>query len=960
MTNMDRFLDRSSEFAGRHIGPREKDVDVMLRHLECSSLSTFIDNTIPETIKDFSPIGVGPGLSEDSALEALKELANKNQLRRSYIGCGYYGTYTPPPIKRHILENPGWYTQYTPYQAEIAQGRLEALLNFQTICSELTGLAVSNASLLDEATAAAEAMVMSSGIANRKGDKLFLVDKECHPQTIGLLKTRANGLGIELEVIDVLNYDYDRSIFGLLVQYPNTRGEVKDYTHAIETVKNQQGIISFACDLLALTKLKPPAELGADVAFGSSQRFGVPMGYGGPHAAFFSTIEKYKRKIPGRIIGVSKDKNDKTALRLALQTREQHIRREKATSNICTAQALLASMAGMYATYHGPKGLKAIADRIHILTTLLANQLKATGSKVVTKLFFDTIEINVSSDEKKKIVSRSDELGINLRLDVNESILISLDETVMAKDVLDIVYVVSGSKLSEEELSASFNKTEELILSSVFSRTSDFMQQKIFNCYHSETEILRYIKKLESRDLSLTTSMIPLGSCTMKLNAASELIPLSWPEFANMHPFAPRKQTEGYTEMLDQLSSMLALVTGFDAVSLQPNSGAQGEYAGLLVIRKYHDARGDSHRDVCLIPKSAHGTNPASAAMAGMQIVLVDCDLEGNIDIEDFENKVKAHSERLACLMVTYPSTHGVFEESIRKLCDLVHEHGGQVYMDGANLNAQLGLCKPGKFGADVAHLNLHKTFAIPHGGGGPGMGPIAVGEHLKSYLPTHPLVDTGGNDGVGNISAAPFGSALVLTISWMYIKMMGDEGLVNATKIAILSANYIAKRLEESYPVLYKGKNGHVAHECIIDLRQFKKEAGIDVEDVAKRLIDYGFHAPTISFPVGGTMMIEPTESEPLAEVDRFCEAMISIKKEISEIVDGSYEKDNNPLTNAPHTAEMCTRDSWDYPYSREKASYPANWLREHKFWAPVARVDNAYGDRNLICSCAPLEAYI
>ena len=957
MNNLSALLDRSTEFEKRHIGPGEADFNKMLGELGETSFDSFIAKVVPESIIDTKEMGVGEALPEDAALNELFQIAKKNELRKSFIGLGYYNTTTPSPIKRHILENPGWYTQYTPYQAEISQGRLEALLNFQTMCSELTGLEISNASLLDEATAAAEAMVMSSGIANRKGDKFYFVDENVHPQSISLLKTRADGLGLKIIVGDYRTFDFSEQLFGALLQYPNTYGNAENYKEFISKVKDQGGVASLGCDLLSLTKLETPSALGAEIAFGTSQRFGIPLGYGGPHAAFFSTTDKHKRRIPGRIIGVSKDRNGKLALRLALQTREQHIRREKATSNICTAQALLASMASMYAVYHGPKGLTNIAHRTHLLTSLLSDELEKNGLQNLNTVFFDTLTVVVKEKEKPSVLKRCEEKGINLRIDVADKVSVSLDETCNIQDLENIVYAITGNNinLAEKDLS----KISDKITGSKLERTSKFLEQKVFNSHHSESEILRYIKKLESRDLSLTTSMIPLGSCTMKLNAASELYPVSWPEFANVHPFVPVDQATGYKEMITGLEDMLAKVTGFDAVSLQPNSGAQGEYAGLLVIRKYHETRGEAHRNVCLIPTSAHGTNPASAAMAGMKIVLVGCDENGNIDVADLKAKAEKYSEELSCLMVTYPSTHGVFEESIREICEVIHDNGGQVYMDGANLNAQLGLCKPGKFGPDVAHLNLHKTFAIPHGGGGPGMGPIAVGAHLEPFLPSHPLVKTGGENGVGNVSAAPYGSALVLNISWMYIRMMGDVGLTNATKAAILNANYIAKRLEPHYPVLYKGKNGFVAHECIVDVRQFKKDTGIEVEDIAKRLIDYGFHAPTISFPVAGTLMIEPTESEPLAELDRFCDAMITIRKEISDVENGKSAVGNNPVANAPHTAEMVTRDSWDFPYSREEACYPANWIRDHKFWAPVARIDNAYGDRNLICSCAPLEDY-
>jgi glycine dehydrogenase len=943
-------------FAQRHIGPNETEVKAMLEALGLSTLEELVKHAVPSAIQLKSPLKLDAALSEYEALGTLKAIASQNQVFRSYIGMGYAGCITPPVIQRNILENPGWYTQYTPYQAEIAQGRLEALLNFQTLVTDLTGLEIANASLLDEGTAAAEAMTMSFNLS-KKAAQIFFVSQTCHPQTIDVVKTRALPLGIEVVVGDHQTYDFDaQPTFGVLLQYPATDGTIYDYRAFIEKAHGASALVTIAADLLSLTLLTPPGEFGADMAVGCTQRFGVPFGYGGPHAAYFATRDAYKRQIPGRIVGVSHDAQGKTALRLALQTREQHIRRDKATSNICTAQVLLAVMASMYAVYHGPIGLQRIAQRTHTLTSLLAAGLKQLGYTVLTEQFFDTIQIALGVTPLADLQGRSQASNINFRL-VNETTVgISLDETVSVQDVQDILAVFGGDQpldFSVETL------TPEIGYSNVFARTSPYLTHPVFNQYHSETELLRYMQRLQSKDLSLTHSMIPLGSCTMKLNATAEMIPVTWPEFGQIHPFAPVSQTQGYQAMFQQLETMLAEITGFDGISLQPNAGSQGEYAGLLVIRNYHQSQGESHRTICLIPDSAHGTNPASAVMAGMKVVVVGCDDDGNIDIEDLRAKAEAHSSNLAALMVTYPSTHGVFEEGIREICEMIHAHGGQVYMDGANMNAQVGLCRPADFGADVCHLNLHKTFCIPHGGGGPGMGPIGVKAHLQPFLPSHPLVTVGGADSFGAVSSAPWGSASILPISWMYIAMMGGEGLTDATKIAILNANYMAKVLEPYYPVLFKGTSGLVAHECILDLRHLKKSAGIEVEDIAKRLMDYGYHAPTVSWPVPGTIMIEPTESESKAELDRFCEAMIAIRAEIAEIEAGQADAQDNPLKHAPHTAEAVTADDWTHAYSRQRAAFPAAWTRDSKFWPSVGRIDNAYGDRNLVCSCLPVDAY-
>ncbi len=927
------------EFLRRHLGLDQQSIAVMLSELDCRSLEELIEQTVPKKLRFDRSLQLPPAATEEEALAELKKLASQNQLCPTYLGMGYHGTLLPAVIRRNILENPGWYTAYTPYQAEIAQGRLEALLNFQTLITDLTGLPIANASMLDEATAAAEAMALCF---DTKKVSVFFVEKNTHPQTIAVLRTRAESLGVSL-LVGTLE-EMPTVLCGALIQYPGTDGVIHDPSAFIEATHAAGGLAVVACDPLAITLLKPPGEFGADIAIGSTQRFGVPLGYGGPHAAFMAVREELKRRMPGRLVGVSRDEEGNVGFRLALQTREQHIRREKATSNICTAQVLLAVMASMYAVYHGPEGLKSIAQQIHIKALQLASTLAQHGWKVVAYPFFDTVKIQLSEDEALKLRKKATQQDINLRF-FQEAVTITLDETTTSLEQLFSFFGdVGGGGMVD---SACRDLPDSL------RRTSPFLQHPVFNRYHTETEMLRYLRRLEAKDLSLTTSMIPLGSCTMKLNATSEMLPLTWEHLSALHPFVPLEQAQGYQEIFRQLEVWLAEITGFHAVSLQPNAGSQGEYAGLLVIRAYHAARGETHRRICLIPHSAHGTNPASAAMAGMQIVGVTCDAEGNIDIADFKKKVECHRKELAALMITYPSTHGVFESSIQELCALVHEAGGQVYMDGANMNAQVGLCRPHDLGADVCHLNLHKTFCIPHGGGGPGVGPIGVAEHLAPYLPGHSVIETGGSHGISEVSAAPWGSASICVISWMYIRMMGAEGLTAATQLAILNANYIAKRLEAHYTVLYRGEQGRVAHECILDLREWKQRAGIEVEDVAKRLMDYGFHAPTMSWPVPGTLMVEPTESESKEELDRFCEAMILIHQELVSIEEGKLDLLNNPLKRAPHTARAVTADRWDRPYSREIAAYPAPWLRSHKFWPSVGRVDNVYGDRNLFCSC-------
>jgi glycine dehydrogenase len=948
-------------FAGRHIGPDERELKAMLAVLGASSLDEFIDRTVPQAIRSKEPLRLPPAQGEHELLAQLEAIAAKNQRFKSFIGMGYYDTHTPNVILRNIFQNPGWYTQYTPYQAEISQGRLEALLNFQTVVMDLTGLEVANASLLDEGTAAAEAMSMALHVKGEGQGGAFFVSESCHPQTIEVVRTRAAPLGVEVVVGDHRTVDLSaKKYFGALVQYPATDGAVFDYRAFSEKVHAADALMVMATDLLALTLLTPPGELGADVAVGSAQRFGVPMGYGGPHAAFFATRSAYTRLMPGRIIGVSEDAQGRRALRMALQTREQHIRREKATSNICTAQVLLAVIAGMYAVYHGPQGLKAIAERVHGLTVLLAQGLVRLGFKPRHEQFFDTLRVELSSAQVRTVLAAAEAKGMNFRRIDERSLSVSLDETARASDVEAILSTFSAGKAlgaTLDELGAQLTSPLEAGL----RRQSAYLTHPVFNSYHSETEMLRYIKRLEGRDLSLAQSMIPLGSCTMKLNATAEMIPVTWPAFGGLHPFAPPSQAAGYKVIFEQLESMLSEVTGFAGCSLQPNAGSQGEYAGLLVIRAYQQGRGQGHRDVCLIPQSAHGTNPASAVMAGYQVVVTKTDDQGNIDIADLRAKADEYKDRLAALMVTYPSTHGVFEEGIKEITSIIHERGGQVYMDGANLNAQVGLMKPAQLGADVCHINLHKTFCIPHGGGGPGMGPISVAPHLVKYLPGHPVIAMGGGtEHIGAVAAAPWGSASILLISWMYAQMMGGEGLTRATKMAILNANYIAKRLDPHYPVLYRGKSGGVAHECIVDLRHLKKTSGVEVEDVAKRLMDYGFHAPTVSFPVPGTLMIEPTESESKAELDRFCDAMIAIREEIREVEEGKAPKDNNVLKNAPHTARMITAPEWNRPYSREKAAFPAKWVHEGKFWPSVGRLNNVLGDRKLVCSCPPIEEYM
>ncbi|PMB01648.1 glycine dehydrogenase (aminomethyl-transferring) [Fischerella thermalis CCMEE 5273] len=944
--------EKLSDFKQRHIGPNADDIQQMLDVLGVSSLDDLINQTVPQSIRLPRALNLPEALSEYAALAKLKEIALKNQIFRSFIGMGYYDTITPAVIQRNILENPGWYTAYTPYQPEIAQGRLEALLNFQTMIIDLTGLEIANASLLDEATAAAEAMSMSYGICKNKANAFF-VSQNCHPQTIYVLQTRAKPLGIKIIISDHESFDFSEPIFGAILQYPASDGTIYDYRAFVEKAHAVGALVTVAADPLSLTLLTPPGEFGADIAVGSTQRFGIPLGYGGPHAAYFATKQEYKRQVPGRIVGVSKDAQGKPALRLTLQTREQHIRREKATSNICTAQVLLAVMASMYAVYHGPAGLKKIAENIHTLTGTLAAGLKNLGYKISSESFFDTIRVELGTRSLQEILAGCEAKKINLRIFDETAVGVSLDETTTIEDVQNLLEIFALG----DEFTLPTPHTPHLPL----KRTSSYLTHPIFNRYHSETELLRYLHKLETKDLSLTTSMIPLGSCTMKLNATSEMLPVTWAEFGKIHPFAPKSQTQGYQILFQQLQAWLAEITGFAGISLQPNAGSQGEYAGLLVIRKYHESRGETHRNVCLIPTSAHGTNPASAVMCGMKVVAVACDLQGNIDLDDLKAKAEKHSNELAALMVTYPSTHGVFEEAIQEICAVVHSHGGQVYMDGANMNAQVGLCRPGDIGADVCHLNLHKTFCIPHGGGGPGMGPIGVAAHLVEFLPGHAVIAMPDYNpkSIGAVSAAPWGSASILVISWMYIAMMGATGLTDATKVAILNANYIAKRLEAHYPILYQGKNGYVAHECILDLRSLKKSANIEIDDIAKRLMDYGFHAPTVSWPVAGTIMVEPTESESKEELDRFCDAMISIRQEVAEIEAGKADVQDNVLKNAPHTAESLIIGEWNHPYSREQAAYPAPWTREHKFWPAVGRIDAAFGDRNFVCSCLPMEAY-
>lgn len=959
-----KMLEITDKFVDRHIGPSEDELKEMLNAIGIGNSAELIDKTIPASILLNRKLDLPAAQSEHEFLKDLEELAAKNKVLKSYIGMGYYPTITPSVIQRNILENPGWYTQYTPYQAEISQGRLEALLNFQTMVSDLTALPLANASLLDEGTAAAEAMIMAFNMRKgvKKDSSTFLVDSDIFPQTIDVLKTRAVPLGIDLQIKPFEQWEMSDDVFGLLVQYPSSNGKVMDYQALFDTA-GESGVYKIvAADLLSLTLLKPPGEFGADVTVGTTQRFGVPMAYGGPHAAYFATKDEYKRHVPGRIIGVSVDAHDRPALRMALQTREQHIKRERATSNICTAQVLLAIMAGMYGIYHGAEGLKNIAGRIHLLAQLLEKALSGLGFKQNNKVYFDTLQIELNDiRDSEKLKKIAEESGINFRYYEENKVGISIGESITLEDIGNVVTVFAKlSGKDEEEHELILHESDiKLEYPNELKRTSSFLTHPVFNVCRTETEMMRYIKKLERKDLSLTQSMIPLGSCTMKLNAATELMPITWPEFNRLHPFVPREQAEGYTRLFNELEHQLCEITGFAGVSLQPNSGAQGEYAGLMVIREYHNSRGDSHRNIVLIPSSAHGTNPASAVMAGNKVVIVECDKYGNIKLEDLKEKAEQYKDNLNSLMITYPSTHGVFEHKVKEICRIIHDNGGQVYMDGANMNAQVGLTNPAIIGADVCHLNLHKTFTIPHGGGGPGVGPIAVAEHLVPFLPGHDVVKIDGDKALTAVSSAPWGSAGILVISYAYIKMMGSSGLTKATEVSIINANYIKSALEPYFPVLYTGKTGFVGHELIFDFRPFKASANIEVEDVAKRLMDYGYHAPTVSFPVPGTLMVEPTESESKEELDRFCDAMKSIKKEIEDIEQGILDKEDNPLKNSPHTAEDVVTDDWNHSYSREKAVYPLEWCRDNKFWPSVARVNNAYGDRNLVCSCIPVEAY-
>jgi glycine dehydrogenase len=946
-------LGPTDPFPPRHNASSEAEVAAMLEAVGAPSLDALVASTVPEGIRFRRPLSLPPARGEHEQLALLREIASRNQVFRSFIGMGYHDTVVPPVIQRNVLENPGWYTAYTPYQAEIAQGRLEALLNFQTMVADLTGLPLANASLLDEATAAAEAMHMCHSV-DQQGRRAFFVAQDCHPQAITVVRTRALPLGIEVRVGDPASLDPSAGdLFGALLQYPTTDGRVLDYGPLAERLHAAGALVAVACDLLSLALLRPPGEFGADIAVGSSQRFGVPLGYGGPHAAFLSTRDAYKRLLPGRLIGVSRDAEGRPAYRMALQTREQHIRREKATSNICTAQVLLAVMAGLYAVWHGPEGVRAIARRVHALAAVLAAGLRRLGLDTGGDPFFDTLRVRLARDRAAGVVERARAGRMNLRAYDDGSLGVALDETTSLPEVEGLLRAFAGTGTLPFDVAGLAEEVDPALPPAV-ARTSAYLTHPVFNTHHSEHEMLRYVRALESRDLSLAHSMIPLGSCTMKLNASSEMMPVSWPEFSRLHPYAPADQARGYAEMFRQLEEWLAEITGLAAVSLQPNAGSQGEYAGLLAIRAYHRSRGQGHRDVCLIPVSAHGTNPASAVIAGFRVVVVACDERGNIDLPDLMAKAGQHRDRLGALMVTYPSTHGVFEETIQDVCRVVHEHGGQVYMDGANMNAQVGLTRPGDMGADVCHLNLHKTFCIPHGGGGPGMGPIAVASHLAPFAPGHPLA---ADAPAGAVSAAPWGSASILPISWMYIGMMGADGLRRATEAAILNANYMAARLSPHYPVLYSGRGGRVAHEFIVDCRPFKR-VGIEVEDIAKRLMDYGFHAPTVSFPVPGTMMIEPTESEPKAELDRFCDALISIREEVRAVEEGRMDAARSPLKLAPHTARAVTAADWDRPYSRQQAAFPAPWLESRKFWPAVARIDQVYGDRNLVCTCPPITS--
>ncbi len=945
-------------FVRRHIGPSTAEVAEMLQALGYDTLDDFIHATVPPSILTTRPLGIGPSRTEHDVLAEIRRIAGKNRVFRSYLGLGYHDCLTPTVIQRNILENPGWYTAYTPYQSEIAQGRLEALLNYQTVVIDLTGLPIANASLLDEATAAAEAVHLAYGVKGKEGKETIFIDKRCHPQTIAVVKTRAWASGFDVVVGDARAKRFAKDVFVVLVQYPTTDGAVVDWREVVDRAHAADALLVVATDLLALTMLAPPGEWGADVAVGNSQRFGVPLGYGGPHAAFMSTRDEYKRLIPGRLIGVSRDATGKMALRMALGTREQHIRREKATSNICTAQVLLAVIAGMYAAWHGPDGLTRIARRLHSHASLLAAGVQKLGHTIAHDEFFDTVRVELNGMTAAKVIGAARKRGINVRRAGGSSVVVALDETVGTPDIADLLAAFNGGTpppFAVDDLAVDIDPRYD----ERFARTSPFLTHPVFSRHHAEHEMLRYMRRLESRDLSLVHSMISLGSCTMKLNATAEMIPVTWPGFSRLHPFAPADQAEGYATLFQQLEAWLAEITGFAAVSLQPNAGSQGEYAGLLTIRAYQHSRGQARRTTCLIPQSAHGTNPASAVMAGFQVVVVKTDAQGNVDLDDLRAKAEQHGDTLGALMVTYPSTHGVFERGIREMCRIVHQHGGQVYLDGANMNAQVGLCRPADMGADVCHLNLHKTFCIPHGGGGPGMGPIGVARHLVPFLPNHPVVDLGHAKSCGTVSAGPWGSPSILPISWAYIALMGPDGLADATRIAILNANYIARRLKGHYSLLYSGSQGLIAHECILDTRPFKTSAGVEVEDIAKRLIDYGFHAPTVSFPVAGTLMIEPTESESKEELDRFCDAMISIRNEIRDIEEGRMPRENHCLANSPHTLADVTSDTWDRPYSRELAAFPSQATREHKIWPAVGRIEGAYGDRNLICVCPPVEAH-
>ena len=942
-------LQNSAEFIARHVGPSAAEQQAMLVALGCTNLAELTAQVVPEAIAMTQDLAIVDGCTETQALAELREMADLNQVFKTYIGQGYYGTITPNVIQRNILENPAWYTAYTPYQPEISQGRLEALINFQTMITDLTGMEMANASMLDEGTAAAEAMALCQRMSKSKSNR-FLVDTDCLPQTIEIIKTRAEPMNIEVVVGNP--EDFAGEAFGALLQYPGASGEVRDNREIIARIQADKGLVVVAADILSLVLLESPGSQGADVAIGSTQRFGVPLGFGGPHAGYMATRESFKRNLPGRLVGLSQDANGEPAYRLALQTREQHIRREKATSNICTAQVLLAVIASMYAVYHGPEGLTRIAQRVHLLTSILAQGLKQHGLAPVNSSWFDTLTLNTGA-KTSEIISAAEERQINLRqIDAN-SIGISLDETTSSEDIADLWDILLGKH--DLDVDTLAEEVSEALPGNLI-RTDSFLTHPTFSRYHSETEMLRYLRRLSDKDIALDRAMIPLGSCTMKLNATAEMLPITWPEFSNMHPFAPVEQTAGYRAMIDDLESMLCAATGYDAMSLQPNAGSQGEYAGLLAIRGYHESRGDSQRNICLIPSSAHGTNPASAQMCGMAVVVVKCDDQGNVDVADLTTKAELHSDNLAAIMVTYPSTHGVFEERITEICEIVHNHGGQVYIDGANLNAMVGVCQPGKFGGDVSHLNLHKTFCIPHGGGGPGVGPIGVGEHLAPFLPRE---TADGQRQGAQVSAAPYGSASILPITWMYIRMMGRAGLKQATEVAILNANYMAHRLQDHYQVLYTGTNGRVAHECILDVRPIKDDVGISVDDIAKRLIDFGFHAPTMSFPVAGTLMIEPTESESKIELDRFCDAMIAIKGEVDQVAKGEFQLDDNPLVGAPHTAAMVSSDDWQRAYTRSQAAYPLTSVRENKYWPPVARLDHVFGDRNLVCSCPSIADY-